>query len=292
MTTPFLTLRTESIGHGLGGLVYWNSKRCPRERMREACARAACERFVPAVPPQSTALRDCVLECARVHFGRKRRQPIIVRELQDHGSFQAVRVVPGATENQYQHLFSARYSNPEQWQVRLVGTSGLYDLETALQRAVLDARDYLPSAVVSQIMVRMLRKWEATLLKDDGGLWFLPGVHLHEYRVVAEWLMGFGPRFHVTQFEVASDPSTVDHVLSKLRVEVTEGIDEIMQDVLTAEGGMQDRSIRIRQAKADAFLAKVRNYESFTSRTLSDLTEAIGRAQQALAVNKLLSAAV
>jgi hypothetical protein len=81
-------------------------------------------------------------------------------------------------------------------------------------------------------------------------------------------------------------------VLDSLRSEVTAGVEEIVQEVLAAEGGMQDRSIRLRMGRADAYLRKVSLYEKLTGETLADLSGAVEQAKQALAIHRLLSAAV
>jgi ABC-type histidine transport system ATPase subunit len=81
-------------------------------------------------------------------------------------------------------------------------------------------------------------------------------------------------------------------VLDSLRAEVTAGIEEIMQDVLSAEGGMQDRSIRLRMSRADEYLKKVSLYEKLTGETLAGLSGALEQAKQALAINRLLAVAV
>jgi hypothetical protein len=143
-------------------------------------------------------------------------------------------------------------------------------------------------------MVRALHSWGATRLKDDGGVWFLPGEHVGRYRAFADAIdaKDDGPRFCCTTFEIGSDPDTVGHVLDSLQAEVTAGIEEIMEDVLAAEGGMQDRSIRLRMSRADAYLKKVSLYERLTGETLAELSGAVEQAKQALALNKLLSAAV
>lgn len=288
-----MTLDTLSIGSGLGGIAFWNTRRCSRALAHAAADQAGIGHLVPAAPPRTTALRTCMLDVAKRLFGRVRKSPISVRELEQTGTFEAVRVIPGVTANSYRHLFSAVYSNPDLWQVRLLTAApyNIPDLEAKLQAAIHEERDYLPATIVSQIMVRALREWRATLLKDDGGVWFVPGPYLERYRSFAKHIggKGVGPQFKLTQFEISSDPDTVGHVLSALRDEIRSSVDVIMDDVMRAEGGLKDRSIAIREKKAAEFLQKVQLYERLTGRTLTDLTDAISKAQQALAINKLLS---
>jgi len=225
---------------------------------------------------------------------KRRKQPIVSRQLDDPSSFEARRTIPGASENDYQFLFSAHID--ASWGVSVLKTNGPapYSLENHLSQKVIAMRDYLPSSVVGQVVVKMLRHWRATPLKDDGGVWFLLGQHLDDYRTFSGMVRGNGdgPCFTTHQVEIASDPDTVMHVLDRLGTEVQAGLADIMNDVMEATGGMADRSINVRLGRADKFLEKVRLYEQVLGRPMPDLTSAIEQVKQAVAVNRLLAASV
>jgi hypothetical protein len=292
-----MTNNTLTIGAGLGGIAFWNTRKTSRLRVQAAADQAGVGHLVPAQPAATTTLRSAMESVAKQHFGIRRKHPYSIRQLEEPGTFEAVQVTPGRTANQYVLKFSAGING--NWQVDLLSCVECDELGKTLvlaklRAAVEDERDYLPATVVSAIMVRALHLWGATLLKDDGGVWFLPGIHLDKYRAFASHIRGNGdgPEFKCTQFEIASDPDTIDHVLSSLRSEVMAGVTEIMNDVMSAEGGMRDRSIQIRTDRANEFLRKVQLYEQFTGRALTDLTGAVEQAKQALAVNRLLSASI
>jgi hypothetical protein len=292
-----MTPTTLTIGAGLGGICLLNTKSVLRDRLFAAADAVGCGRFVPAQPARTTVLRDCMKQVADNLYGRQRKRHNVVRQLDDPACFEVVRVVPGQTQNDYQFLYSATIDS--HWGVAILeystsGPPGMAVLH-ALDPMIVQMRDYLPSSVVGQVVVKMLRSWHATPLKDDGGAWFLSGQHLDDYRQFATMVRGphaDGPRFHVTQFEIGSDPDTVMHVLDQLGREVQAGMDEIMQDVMEASGGMSDRSINVRLGRADKFLDKVRTYEQVLGKPMPDLTAAIEQVKQAVAVNRLLAAAV
>jgi hypothetical protein len=81
-------------------------------------------------------------------------------------------------------------------------------------------------------------------------------------------------------------------VIQKVRDTVSQGVDEIMQDVMEATGGMNDRSVNVRLARANKLLALVEQYQSLTGIAMPELTDAIERCKQAVALNRLLAAAV
>lgn len=288
-----MTPHTLTIGAGLGGICLLNTKTALRQRVYDAADSVGCGKFVPAQPARTTVLRECMKQVADDKYGRMRKKPITVRQIDDTSSFEAVRVVPGQTKNDYQFLYSATID--QNWGVSILeyttdGPVG-YSLLAPLDQSVATMRDYLPGPVISQVVVKMLRRWGATSLKDDGGAWFLCGQHLDDYRAFASQVRGNGdgPKFTVTQFEIASDPDTVAHVLDCLHNEITAGLKEIMDDVLEATGGMADRSIACRVEKANKFLSKVQQYESLLGRPLPELTDAIEQTKNAVAVNRLLA---
>jgi len=291
-----MTPTTLTIGAGLGGICILNTRKVERARLYDAAEAVGCGRFVPAMPARTTVLREAVKRVADVLCVKRRKQPIVSRQLDDPSSFEARRTIPGAAENDYQFLFSANID--VNWGVSVLktnGTTNTASLEHHLSQKVIAMRDYLPSSVVGQVVVKMLRHWRATPLKDDGGVWFLLGQTLEDFRTFAGIVLGpaaDGPRFTVHQVEIASDPDTVMHVLDRLGAEVQAGLTEIMDEVMEAAGGMADRSISIRLNRADRFLEKVRVYEQVLGKPMPDLTAAIEQVKQAVAVNRLLAASV
>lgn len=288
MTNDILT-----IGHGLGGLCLLNTAPCLRNTVHDAAEKVGYGRIVPAVPPRTTVLRAAIEETAVQYYGKVRKQPIRVLLTAEQNAFEAVRIVTRQAKNDHRFLFSA--SIDENWNVDVLDwemSVSRHVIRHSLERLVLDKRDYLPASSVGQIAVKLLREWKALPLLDNGGAWFIPGPRIEDYRAFAGALSGAGPRFNITTFEIASDPDTVMHVLDRLHAEVEAGMQEIMTDVMEATGGMADRSINVRLDRANVFLDKVRTYERLLGKPLPDLTNAIEQVKQAVAVNRLLSAAV
>lgn len=283
-----------TLGAGLGGICLLSTRRQRRDIVFDAASKADIERFVPPVPAVTTTLRSAMLEEGTRLYGRKRKQPITVRQLDEPNAFECVRVVPSTARNDYRFLFSATID--PQWKVTILDENfdrTRQDLYDAVSQQVDLMRLYLPGPVISQVLVKGLRSWGAVSLKDDGGAWFLDGRYLDQYRSFARHVRGTdGPKFTVTQFEIGSDPDTVAHVMELLRDEVTSGLKAIMDDVNEATGGMSDRSINVRLERANKFLAKVQQYESLFGRPITDLTDAIQQTKSAVAVNRLLATSV
>jgi hypothetical protein len=291
MTSSTLTIRS-----GLGALAFWNTKTTLRRRVQAAAEQAGIERFVPSQPSPSAVLREAMIETAKQLCGRVRRHPFMVRRLADSHAFEVRQVHPRKHENDYDFCFSATITNA--WCMDVLRVGERMDSADAvfhhLLSKVQERRDYLPAPMVSDVMVRALQSWAATRLKDDGGVWFVPSEQVARYRAFASAIAGDGdgPRFCLTPFEIGSDPDTVSHVLDSLRSEVTLGIQDIMDDLLESQGSLQARSLRSRLDRVNGYLDKVVQYEAITGHAMSDLSAAIERAKQALALNRLLSVAV
>jgi hypothetical protein len=291
MTSSTLTIRS-----GLGALAFWNTKTTLRRRVQAAAEQAGIERFVPSQPSPSAVLREAMIETAKQLCGRVRRHPFMVRRLADSHAFEVRQVHPRKHENDYDFCFSATITNA--WCMDVLRVGERMDSADAvfhhLLSKVQERRDYLPAPMVSDVMVRALQSWAATRLKDDGGVWFVPSEQVARYRAFASAIAGDGdgPRFCLTPFEIGSDPDTVSHVLDSLRSEVTLGIQDIMDDLLESHGSLQARSLRSRLDRVNGYLDKVVQYEAITGHAMSDLSAAIERAKQALALNRLLSVAV
>jgi len=144
------------------------------------------------------------------------------------------------------------------------------------------------------VTVRMLMSWKAVSMAEGGGVWFLADDHIDKFRTFASRLRpnGVGPKFTVTTFDTAANPETVEEVLAKVRATVSDGVAEIMKDVCEATGGMNDRSINVRIARANKLLALVEQYQSLTGIAMPELTDAIEQCKHAVALNRLLAAAV
>ena len=277
-----------TIGHGLGGVAYWSSARAPRTLVTTAADAAGVGHLVPDDPPPTSVLRSCMYDIAEKVYGKVRKQRFHVRGLAEAGHFECVRVVTGDVRNTYQPLFAACID--KDWNVGVLWSEG--SAIGGLRQAVDNERTYLSATDVSSIAVKAMKVWHCTLLKDDGGVWFVPGPLLDNYRAWALPLRSSGCNFQVAAFEIASDPDTVAHVLQSLSAEIAAGVTEISDDIMAAEGGMADRSIRVREQRAEAMLAKVKAYEGYTGATLTGLASAVDKVKQALAMSKLLAASV
>jgi hypothetical protein len=283
-----------SIGARSGGVCILNAATARRDTVFAAADAVGCGRYVPAQPATTTTLSIAMKAVGRTLYGKKRKQPISTRHI-DGDSFECVRVVPSSDRNDYVHLFSARIDRD--WNVKVLAHNHdqqSWTLDAALSSAVVTMRDFLPSPIVSQVAVKMLTSWKGVLLKDDGGVWFLADEHLDKYRTFAAGLRqnGSSPNFTLTTFPIDANPDTVAHVIQKVRDTVNEGVQQIMQDVLEAGGGMNDRSINVRLSRANKLLALVEQYQSLTGIAMPELTDAIEQCKQAVAVNRLLAASV
>lgn len=289
-----MTTNTLSVGARSGGICIINTTTALRQTVFDAADAVGCGKAVPQRPATTTTLRLAMPEIGNLLYGRRKKQPITARHI-DATAFECVRVVAVGDRNEYQHLFSAEIDSD--WNVKVLAHN--HDrpsdsLHAALTHSVARLRDYLPAPIVGQVAVRILRLWKAVPMADGGGVWFIADNYLDKFRTFASGLRpnGAGPKFTLTTFDIQANPETVQEVLTKVRAAVTEGVTEIMKDVDEATGGMNDRSINVRIARANKLLALVEQYQSLTGIAMPELTDAIQQCKQAVALNRLLAASV
>lgn len=290
-----MTPTTLTVGSRSGGICILNSRTALRDTVQRAADDVDRSKFVPEQPPTTTTLRLAMHGVGIGLFGKKRKQPITTRHIDD-ASFECVRVVPNGDRNEYHHLFSA--SIDKHWTVTVLAhnhdTNGPL-VQPALNSAVVQLRDYLPAPIVSRIAVRILQSWKAMPMAEGGGVWFLSDNHLADYQRFASILRGnsgSGPLFTLTTFDIDANPETAGQVLGKVRDTVSAGVAEIMDDIANATDGFSERSIKVRLARANKLLAMVNEYRSLLGVDMPELTDAIEQAKQAVAVHRLLSASV
>lgn len=289
-----MTPTTLSVGSRCGGICILNTRTALRDTLQRAADEVDASKFVPTQPPVTTTLRLAMHGVGIGLFGKRRKQPISVKHI-DGNDFECVRVVPNGDRNEYHHLFSATIDT--NWKVTVLAhnhdaTSAF--VEPALQSAVVQLRDYLPSPIVSRTAVRILQSWKAVPMADGGGVWFLGESHLDKYRRFTDILRddGRGPLFTLTTFDIDANPETAGDVLSKVRETVKAGVAEIMDDIANATDGFSERSIKVRLGRANRLLSMVNEYRQLMGVDMPELTDAIEQAKQAVAVHRLLSASV
>lgn len=286
-----------------GGMAFWSGiTDVSRDTVHAAAAAIGIEKYVPEAPPASTALYESMEKYIAERFGKVKHQPLKALRTQQPRTFEARRCVRGDEQNEHKFLFSA--SVEEDGTVKVLSTNGMmcvHDnyvsvtmgvVQNELQELVRKQLTILPGPYVTGILCKGLKRWGCQALNDRGGLWFLPTEVVPLYRTWAEHLYPTGCRFTHCEVTVSHNPEFVEHLLDNLREEVVQGLNDITNDMLNAEGGMQDRSIRIRLTKAESFLAKIAKYEGITGVTLDDLRTVAEQTKQALAVQKMLASSL
>lgn len=289
-----MTPSTLTIGSKSGGICILNCRYARRDDMQAAADAVGMGRLVPQQPPATTTLRMAMHSVGNSLFGKRRKQPISVKQI-DSDLFECVRVVPDGDRNKYLHLFSAGID--KDWNVTVPAhnhDAAGYQAQGALDAVVRSMRDYLPAPVVSRVTVRILQQWRAVPMADGGGVWFLGESHLSDYTQFASLVRpnGTGPLFTLTTFAIDANPETAGQVLDKVRETVNAGVQEIMDDISNATDGFSDRSINVRLGRANKLLSMVNEYRTLMGVDMPELTDAIESAKQAVAVHRLLSTSV
>jgi len=293
-----------TIDNNTGGLAFWtNVSDTTRSVVVQAAEAAGIGRHVPEQTPASTALRNAMEEYAKDRFGRRRNEPIQLLQTAQPRTFECVRCVRGSHENEHRYLFSAEVDEDGAVNVLQTNESGHvrdnntciadFNVRLGLKGLVREQMTILPGPVITRSLAAGMREWGCQCLNDRGGLWFLPSSCVGNYTAWADVFKNNTEcQFVLAEVQVSHNPEFVEHLISEVQSDVLAGLHEITTDMLNAEGGMQDRSIRLRIERTQEFMDKVAQYESITGVAMGSMRDAIEKTRQALAMQKMMASAV
>ena len=294
-----------TVDQNTGGIAFWRClKDVPRSAVLSAADKIGIGHLVPAEPPLPTTLRTAMEDVATTVFGKRRHEPIQTLQTAQPRTFECVRCVRGAHDNEHRFLFSATVDAAGQARIlktnRVVdplhsvcgvedeGTFvSLSDIHRLLQDTVDQRLLMLPGTVVTRIISTALRSWGGISINDRGGLWFFPASCKARYRTWCRHMEAAGCAFTYAEVQVSHNPEFVSHLLDEVTAEVLDGVREIQQDMLVG-GSLQDRGIRLRLARVEAFFSRITQYEAITGRTLSELRGCVEGVRSALGMQRIL----
>lgn len=287
------------VDQNTGGIAMWsNVCDVPRHDVLDAATKAGIERHVPAQPPFSTTLRDSMEDVAKSLFAKRRNEPIQLMQTAASRTFECVRCVRGAADNDHRFLFSAEIDATGQ--VNLLKLSDInhvtdhgkvvwaQDLSRILQDAVVKRLTILPGPVVTKVIAAGLRDWGGQSLISRGGVWFFPASCRDKYVAWCERLKPAGICFTHVEVQVSRNPDFVDHLLTELTNEVGAGLKDIQSDIMNGTA-TQDRSVNLRIERTQEFLCKITQYEEITGRTMGDLRRCVDAIKSSLSLQRMVS---
>lgn len=148
------------------------------------------------------------------------------------------------------------------------------------------AREFLPLATVSKLLVDVIEHLGGVSLRDSGGVYWLNDDVLDNWTPVADLMeaaaLPGGPECHVSALRVVADEQMVRAVGDALTSEITTALSAIENEL--TDGDITERVCESRLARLAKLSAKVRRYADAFGQPMTMLTDAIQRAGAATAM--------
>lgn len=273
---------------GTSAIVFGTNVAHSRSLLKDACEKQGWTKIVNRPPSKNSALDAAVRQVALRSLEQK-DAPLSVRALEDDLAFEAARVQRGTPRNTVIHLFSARLE-PVADEVQVLSCNdqlSSQEIRSLLQLQFNTNIQDLSATQVRAVVQSVVRKLQGVAL-GAANLYYLPHDALSAWAAWRDAAQLW--RYHTVPFQVASDPATVEHIISQLNVEVSEASQQIVSAV--EAGGLEPRQAKALAKKAQAIIDKIQSYENALGQQLDWMRGPLEAASSALAVSHLLSVSV
>lgn len=273
-----------------GALIWINhSARVMRAVLDPAFVQAGLGKCLPRREKRAIALRAAIKAWLIAQFGAKqtrkmRAYPLDRRVL----GFEIRQRIDGSEMNDHPYVCTIKADDKGAAWVSRAGTLGTQDECDKIRDLYLDrVQYYCPTTVGSLIRRAITEQWHGTALKANGGLYFLPGAYLGEFKALAAAIEpGSDLLLTAAVFDVASNPEVARDAVASLRDEIRMATDEINNDLLGSHE-MTEKGIASRKERLAMLKARAEGYAGLFGVTLDDMRAMVEATDNALALAEL-----
>jgi hypothetical protein len=266
-----------------GAVAFWSlAEWTSRHLLLEGFEQLGLSRFVPALRAAPAALRDALAEV----LGGPR---ILVRPLARRDGFTVVREQRGDEGNTYQQeLLACLDGSNGSASIRFLPQD---DRAVRVQEAYQRQRGRLHGSQVSNVLVDLIETLGGTRLRPNGAIYWLPGNLVGDWQPIAQAVEKAAEdkpsRLYLLRHRMDADAvrAVTDAIIAEIQLEAARIHDEEMT------GELGERALEHRREQASSLRQKVLRYEELLDVGLSNLHEAVDRADQAAAAAVLLVSA-
>lgn len=280
-----------------GALVWVNhAGRVRVNVVRSVFSNLGLAKCLPRKEKRAIALRLAIKAWLIARYGRKdartmRLYPLDRRVL----GFEVRRKVDGTEQNDHPYVCTVKADDHGAY-VTYAGAAGPQQETDDVTRIYLDRVEWYCGTTVGSLIKRAItEKWMGTSLKSNGGLYFLPGQYLPNYRALADGMERSPSNpdselvMTVATFDVRNNPSVARDAMLSLRQEIKAATDEINADLVGAHE-MTESGIANRKARLARLLAQAAEYSALFEASIDDLKGMVEGTQNALAMAELAEA--
>jgi hypothetical protein len=272
-------MNVRTISHD-GAVVFWSAGPTSRDLLNARLQNLGLEKFTPNPTTDESALKAALKDYAQSKSPTLKphgRDKIVEKHRRRADGFDVVDVErKGKDEsNDYVVDFAARV---EQGQVVVSkGYANVYELQERFHAH----KEALTGAQASGAMVKLMAHLGGTCLKDEGGVYWLPGKAIEAWDQVIAAFEETGATTKVYRMVVAMDMQTIRAVRDAITKEVSTAAGTLIEEIKAND--FRDSALERRRQTALALRERVREYEAILGEALSHLHVVLDVAEQAAA---------
>ncbi len=250
--------------------------------LRQTLIGLGYEKMVPPARTSAAALRSALEEVFPTRTHR-------VEALKSRNAFEVITISRGEQRNDYAHHLRVGIDDDNAVEVQPFHS----DIAHKIVAAFNNHRGLVTSAGVTKSLLEVIYALKGTRLRDDGGLYGLPGDQKDAWRTLARAIEMVpthgGKSWKVYLCHHEMDEDTVRCVRDAICAEVESQAMEIKQQVLLGELG--ERALMHRQSLAAGLQDKIKLYEGLLGEGLAHLRSAVESADEAVCAATILISA-
>lgn len=271
-----------------GAVVCWDSCRCERpvaESVYGSIGRKDCVPSVNRLAAIHNAAKVVAQEAGLCAEG----MPNLKRFTLDRSTvgvavYQEIR---GKDENEYPFVFSAgvhaETGEASMLKASTIFTTSHYAASARLDGVYQNETGFLTASDVTKGINTLVGKYSRGVgLKENGGVYFIPGEFIERFNVVADGLSKAGPQLHCWVVDLAANERLLrtvhDNMIREIVERMTKRNDE-WQQFVSVGGKAQDRGLQSRFESMLDDAKQIEFYEQYLSTNLDALRDALEQQQ-------------
>jgi hypothetical protein len=280
-----------------GGLVWLTAGKVRCIVMQQVFTKLGWHKLLPRREKRAIALRSALKDTLREYYGKRKKLrefPLDRRVL----GFDVREHQPGVEKSELPYLLTAKADEKHAW-ITLDGLPGDPAMSRALSDRYLERVNYFcPTTTGALIKKALETKLYATSVRGNGGLWFMPGAYIEDYRKLAAELERSAANpdsecvFSLAQFKLCDNPEVARDAIAAVIADAKALAAEINGDLLGTGGadddlGMTKQGVQSRKDKLASMSERVKGYAEMFGVGMSEIEQLLAATDSALALAEL-----
>lgn len=280
-----------------GGLVWLTAGKVRCIVMQAVFTRLGWHNLLPRREKRAIALRAALADTLREHYGKRKKLRVFPLDRRVLG-FDVREHQPGVEKSELPYLLTAKADEKHAW-VTLDGLPGDPAMSQALSDRYLERVNYFCPTTTGALIKRALEtKLYATSVRGNGGLWFLPGAYVEDYRKLAAELESSTSNpdsecvFSLAQFKLCDNPEVARDAIAAVIADAKALAGEINDDLLGTGAadddlGMTKAGVQTRKDKLTSMTERVKGYAAMFGVGMKEIEQLLAATDNALALAEL-----